>query len=110
MLTLTTISSALAIVFFATSVILVWYIRQLFKRIVVLNENHKDLLAMLKHYSGHISSVYEMEMFYGDETLSNLINHSKDIIEEVNNFAALFPGIGEAPIGENIDVETQIEE
>ena len=111
MLTLTVISSVLTIAFFAVIVVLVWYVRHMFKSIVYLNENHKDLLVMLQHYSDHVKSVHEMEMFYGDETLKSLISHSRDIVHEVNQFTHMFPGIGEpSSIREDINAETEIEE
>jgi len=109
--TLSVITALLAIVFFVSTVVLVWYIRQLFRNIIYINENHKDLLAMLENYSSHIESVHEMEMFYGDETLANLIRHSKEMTQEVGRFVRVFPGIGEASyIGENTDAETTVEE
>tara|TARA_B100000029_G_C17536266_1_gene944982 strand:+ start:832 stop:1167 length:336 start_codon:yes stop_codon:yes gene_type:complete len=111
MTTLSVITTLLAIVFFVTTVVLIWYIRQLFRNIVYINENHKDLLAMLENYSDHVESVHEMEMFYGDETLANLIRHSKEMTQEVGKFVRVFPGIGESSyIGEDINAETKIEE
>ncbi len=34
-------------------------------------------------FSEHLKSVYELEMFYGDETLSSLMKHAKQIVEKV---------------------------
>jgi len=31
-----------------------------------------------------------MEMYYGDETLSQLIRHSKELVDNINQFEELF--------------------
>ena len=41
-------------------------------------------------FSKHLDNVYEMEMYYGDETLSQLIRHSKEVIDSINRFKNLF--------------------
>ncbi len=44
----------------------------------------------LEEFSKHLNNVYEMEMYYGDETLKQLIHHSKDLIDNINTFKNLF--------------------
>lgn len=34
-------------------------------------------------FSEHLKSVYELEMFYGDDTLSSLMKHAKEIVQKV---------------------------
>ena len=41
-------------------------------------------------FSKHLDNVYEMEMFYGDETLGQLIRHSKEVVDSINKFRNLF--------------------
>ena len=41
-------------------------------------------------FSKHLDNVYEMEMYYGDETLSQLIRHSKEVVDSINQFKNLF--------------------
>lgn len=48
-----------------------------------LYNDFNSLLRNVEKFSDHMSQIYELEMFYGDETLESLINHSKDLI---NNF------------------------
>ena len=44
----------------------------------------------LDDFAKHLDNVYEMEMYYGDETLQSLIRHSKKIVDSINNFKNLF--------------------
>ena len=116
MLTLTVISSVLTIAFFAVIVVLVWYVRHMFKSIVYLNENHKDLLVMLQHYSDHVKSVHEMEMFYGDETLNSLLHHAASFNEYLETFEYIYSLTeettpeGNPPEDDGTEEETQEED
>ena len=52
-----------------------WYNRQLLSRISFISNNLDDLIQLISNYREHLRSVYEMETFYGDETLKFLLNH-----------------------------------
>ena len=67
-----------------------WYTRSLVKKFVFLSENIDDLFYGLASYSDHLEALYEMETYYGDETLEKLIQHSKNIVKEVNNFKDVY--------------------
>ena len=41
-------------------------------------------------FSKHLDNVYEMEVFYGDETLGQLIRHSKEVVDSISKFRNLF--------------------
>ena len=57
--------------------ILIWYLRELLKRLWLLTNSKKDIWDVINNYSNHLKAIYEMEMFYGDETIQNLIEHTK---------------------------------
>ena len=67
-----------------------WYVRSLIKKFVFLSENIDDLFYGLSAYSNHLEALYEMETYYGDETLEKLIQHSKSIVEEVKSFKDVY--------------------
>jgi hypothetical protein len=54
--------------------------------LMFFSENLSDLLILLDDFSGHLKSIYELETFYGDETLHSLLRHSKEIIESIEEF------------------------
>ena len=41
---------------------------------------------MIDTFAKHVMSVYELEMFYGDETLKHLMEHAVDLNETMGNF------------------------
>jgi len=68
----------------------VWYIRGL---LMVLHQMTADVQQMedkMVEFSKHLNNVYEMEMFYGDETLGQLIRHSKEVVDSISKFRNLF--------------------
>ena len=38
---------------------------------------------IMSSFKAHVEKVHESEMFYGDQTLQNLMEHSKVILEEL---------------------------
>ena len=77
------ISIALNIFFFL-------YTRWLLKNFTFLSENIYNLLEMTETFSDHLSAVYELETFYGDETLQNLLTHAKQVVEEIKVYKDIY--------------------
>ena len=48
---------------------LILYLRSALIRLLNFSDELYDLESMITNFSDHIASIYEMEMFYGDETL-----------------------------------------
>ena len=74
------------------NVLFFWYIRKTTGRLLFISENLNDLITLIGVYRKHIKSVYEMEMFYGDETLQNLVQHTSslyDILEDYEDVVYL---------------------
>lgn len=45
-----------------------------------------NLVEDLASYQNHLQQLYEMEMYYGEPSIRELIVHSKQIIEHVKGF------------------------
>jgi len=65
------------------NIFLFFYLRWLLKNFTFLSENVYNLLETVETFSNHLSGVYELETFYGDETLQNLLTHAKQVTEEI---------------------------
>ena len=74
---------AVAVFALALNILLIWYTKQLLGRLNSSVEDQKEISVMFGSFTEHLSSIYELEMYYGDETLSNLLRHSKAITEEL---------------------------
>ena len=49
-----------------------------------------DLQDMVNSFATHVSEVYNLEMFYGDEVLGNLISHSKGLLGILEDFREIY--------------------
>jgi len=61
--------------------LLYWLAKQLFNRLTVVANKSTDLQEMIESFEGHIKAVYELESFYGDETLNGLLTHARGLSE-----------------------------
>ena len=98
---------SIALVVSATlNVLLIWYARRLTAQFLFFTENVADLETALTTFDTHLKGVHEMEMFYGDDTLQGLIEHSKFIVNRVNGFYESFTleeGVPDEEDEEDID-------
>ena len=66
--------------------VMFWYLRQLTQRLTFIYNNIGDVSEIISNYRAHLKSVYSMEMFYGDETLQYLMDHTRSISTLLEDF------------------------
>ena len=66
--------------------IMYWYSRQLTQKLSFIYQNIGDVSDIIANYRVHLKSVYSMEMFYGDETLQYLMDHTRSISALLEDF------------------------
>ena len=66
--------------------VLLWYIRKMLGKLLSVSDNMGNLVEDLASYQNHLQQLYEMEMYYGEPSIKNLILHYKQIIEHVKEF------------------------
>ena len=59
------------------------------KRFFTFQEELDKFSETLEEYRDHIDIVNGLERFYGDQTLANLLRHSKALVEECQSFQRL---------------------
>jgi hypothetical protein len=55
-------------------------------KLLSVSDNMGNLVEDLASYQNHLQQLYEMEMYYGEPSIKNLIVHSRQIIEHVKEF------------------------
>jgi len=64
------------------NVLLIWYAYQF----VIENKNIEEDITFLfdntEEFAEHIEQIHELEMFYGDQNLQNLMDHSKRLLDQ----------------------------
>tara|TARA_Y100000816_G_C25879763_1_gene459020 strand:- start:368 stop:649 length:282 start_codon:yes stop_codon:yes gene_type:complete len=74
------------------NVFLVWYVTKLLRRFLAFQDDLDEFSLKLEEYHGHIDIIYNLEKFYGDATLKNLLVHSRNIAEECKQFQSFLTG------------------
>jgi hypothetical protein len=84
--------------------ILIWFSREQSRELTTIADNSEDLLELIGGFKNHIKAVYELDSFYGDETLKSLMDHagSLSIIleDQYGNIASLSEPIEYEEAGE----------
>ena len=89
------------------NILLIIYVAWLLRKLWVISETFGSIFDSLSNFSNHIKSIHELEMFYGDETLGALINHSKEVVDDLKEFEMFYSTEG---IEEEADDEEETEE
>jgi len=58
---------------------LLWFCYKLFRSLLTLSEGLYSILGEIQDFTAHLDSIYKMTVYFGDETLGALLNHSKVI-------------------------------
>ena len=63
------------------SIMMIWYVRKVLLKLYMLQEVHANAFERIDSFRDHVEKIHELEMFYGDETLQEMIQHSKELSE-----------------------------
>ena len=66
------------------------YARYAIVQLLSVSEELGDLQQMVNSFTEHLSSIYELEMFYGDETISSLREHALSFNEQLATFEYIY--------------------
>lgn len=69
---------------------LLWYARNTLINLLYLSENLGSLYDLVNAFTNHLKVVYELERFYGDPTLTELLEHSKALRQELETYEEVF--------------------
>lgn len=86
------------------NIFLVWYARRVILELMDVSENMQILTEEVVSFDSHLNSVHELEIFYGDATLGNLIRHSKALVDTLEDFVELY-GLFNEDVEDNLTEE-----
>ena len=66
------------------------YLRGVLFRLLTISEEMGDFQDMVNSFATHLKNVYELEMFYGDQTLAGLLNHAVSFNEQLETFEYIY--------------------
>ena len=62
---------------------LVWYASRVLKESATLQGYMVNMFETLNTFSDHLEKIHSMEMFYGEPVLRDLIDHSRNVINDI---------------------------
>ena len=80
---------------FAINTIFVFYVKWLLNNFKFLGEEVEAVKELTNGFAIHLKSIYELEMFYGDTTLKELLEHSKQLVEQLGEIDYILNPEGE---------------
>jgi hypothetical protein len=72
------------------NILLFWYTRKLLEKLSIFTEGVIEFRMKLQELVGHLESVHQLEMFYGEPVLQRLIQHMKLTVMEIKLFSNSF--------------------
>ena len=72
------------------NIFLIWYLKKVLENLLFISDNIGGLFDSVDLYQSHLQSVFELETYYGDETLQALIDHTKELNEELKEFEHVY--------------------
>mgnify|MGYP001174343539 CR=1 FL=1 len=86
----------------------VWYIRKIVSRLTFVNENIDDLGVLIESYQNHLTGIFSLEQYYGDQDIKNLLDHTrslKAVLDEYSDVSILLEEPQEYDENEEGDTE-----
>jgi len=74
----------------ALNILLLWYIRKVLYKLLFVSDNIDNLLESTRKFSEHLERIHNMETYYGDQIIKNLIDHSKKVVAEIEEFEKVY--------------------
>jgi len=81
----------------SVNVFLFWFARKSSRRLTIVASNIDEIMGALENFENHLETLYEMETFYGDETLHSVLMHAKGITEFLSEFEDVYELSDELP-------------
>ena len=89
------------------NIFLIWFSWKSLKQIAEYDEELKEISLIMKRFTDHLKGVYELETFYGDETLRHLLRHAIDIVGVFESYDLLLQDEEEYDYGDYFEEEPQ---
>jgi hypothetical protein len=93
-------------VFFNVAIFI--YARNAIIQLLSVSEELGDLQQMIDAFAKHVKSVYDLDAFYGDQTLEHLLNHAVSFNEQLETFEYIY-SLTEPEASETTDDSKEIE-
>ena len=103
------ILSAILLVSIVFNIGIFVYARAAIARLLAVSEELGDLQQLVTSFANHLQSIHELEMFYGDETIKHLVEHTVSFNEQLDTFEYIY-SLTQTEEGKIVDDEQENKE
>ena len=64
----------------------IWFNVFLIRKLLFFNENFDQINFSVDNFSKHLEELYELPTFYGDENLEKMLEHSRELRRDLEEF------------------------
>ena len=72
------------------NVLLLWYIRGILVKLLYTSDNLGDLYIVFQMFEDFVEQMYNMDSFYGEPIIEELIEKTKAVRVEIENFRDIY--------------------
>lgn len=72
------------------NILLVWYVYKVLAKLLYTSDNLGDLYMVFRTYETFVTSMYGMDMFYGEPIIQELVIKTKFVREELEKFEEIY--------------------
>jgi len=65
---------------------LLWYVFNMLRLNSLIFESVRLIKERVYRFGEHLNKLHSMESYYGDATLQNMIEHSKELVDNLDEF------------------------
>ena len=90
------------------NIILVWYIYKLLRNLIDFEDQFQEMKVKLIEFATHLRGINKVESFYGDPTITALVQHMKKLSQDIEEYSKIMV-VYEDDIEEDLDGNTEEE-
>ena len=57
---------------------------------MVVASNIDEIMSTLEEFENHLETIYQMETYYGDETIHSILLHARGIVDFLSSFESIY--------------------
>ena len=83
-----------------------WYIYKLLRNLILIEDQFLEMKSKLLEFATHLRAINKVESFYGDPTITALVEHMKRLAGDIENYSQVMV-VFEDDLQEDNDVEDE---
>ena len=66
-----------------------WYIYKLLKNLIDVEDQFQEIKTKLIEFATHLKGINKVESFYGDPTITALVEHMKKLAKDIEEYSSM---------------------